>query len=78
MRYDGDRPLWRQRRWWQDGLAFALLLPLVVTVLGVGAGPFGSGGPLAGSLLGYLVEVAAALAGWGLIGWAAGLRREEP
>lgn len=65
MRYARDRPLWRQRRWWEDGLAFALLFPLVVTALGGGEGPLG------GSLVRYLVDVGAALAGWGLIGWLA-------
>lgn len=71
MRYDRDRPLWRQRRWWQDGLVFALIFPLAVTALG------GGGGPLEGSLLAPLLEVATALAGWGLIGWVETLRRRE-
>lgn len=71
MRYSSGRPLWRQRKWWQDGLVFALLFPLIVTALG------GDGNPLRGSLLGYVLETATALAGWGLIGWVESLRRRE-
>lgn len=71
MRYASGRPLWRQRKWWQDGVVFAILFPLVVTALG------GGENPLRGSLLGYLLEATTALAGWGLIGWVESLRRRE-
>lgn len=63
MRYSADRAPWRQRKWWLDGIAFAALFPLVVRALGEG------GGPARAPILGYLLEVAAALAAWGVVGW---------
>lgn len=77
MRYGRDRPLWKQRRWWQDGLVFALAFPLVLTAVDAAGGAFGGAGPVPEGVLGYVIEVVAALGGWGLIGWAASLRREE-
>ena len=77
MRYGRDRPLWKQRRWWQDGLVFALAFPLVLTAVDAAGGPFGGAAPVPDGALGYVIEVVAALGGWGLIGWAASLRREK-
>lgn len=67
MRYSADRPLWRQRTWWQDGIVFAGLFPLVANVLTQG------GGPVSSPVVGYVLEVAAALTAWGLVGWIRGL-----
>lgn len=71
MRYSTDRPPWRQRKWWLDGVAFAVLFPLAVRALTDG------GGPAASPLLGYLLEVAAALGAWALVGWGLGRAGEE-
>lgn len=56
---------------------FALAFPLVLTAVGAAGGPLGAAAPVPGTVAGYLLEVVAALGGWGLIGWAASLRREE-
>lgn len=69
MRYSGDRPLWRQRKWWLDGIAFAVLFPLVANVLAEGAPPVSS------PVTGYLAEVVAAMVAWGLVGWVQRLWR---
>lgn len=59
MRYGYDRPPWRQRVWWLDGIGLALVLPLVLSAVR---------GELPSSAAAYLLEVVAALIAWGLAG----------
>lgn len=56
MRYGRDRPLWKQRRWWQDGVVFALAFPLVLTAVDAAGGPFGGAGPVPEAYRGVIPE----------------------